>query len=89
MTGAGIALVLLAIFLSGGGDFNLGYWVLLPITTVSVGGALGGIIYSLMDHLRNQGRWKVAVANSLSLLLYIVSVWLSLVAALNVTGHWD
>jgi predicted membrane channel-forming protein YqfA (hemolysin III family) len=87
--GAGIALVLLAIFLLSPEDIDYGVWVILPMITVSVGGALGGIFHYLMDRLRCQGGWKKMMANIFSILVYILLLWLSLVAALNVTGHWD
>jgi hypothetical protein len=87
--GAGIALLLVVIFLFSGEDIIYGVWVFLPMITVAVGGAFGGICYYLMDHLRYQGGWKKVLANSSCLLVYIISLWLSLIAALNVTGHWD
>lgn len=91
LQGAGIALVLvlLFIFLLGGEDLDYGVWVFLPMITVPAGGALGGIFYYLMDHLRYQGGWKKVLANISSILVYILSLWISLAAALNVTGHWD
>jgi hypothetical protein len=89
--GAGIALVLVVIFLLmlSVGDIDYGVWVFLPMITVSVGGALGGIFYYLMDPLRYQGDWKKALANICCILVYFMLLWLSLVAALGVTGHWD
>lgn len=91
LQGAGIAfpLILFFIILLGGKDLDYGLWVFLPMITVSAGGAFGGIIYYLMDHLRYQGGWKKTLANLFCLLVFIILLWLSLIAALSVTGHWD
>ena len=87
LQGAAITLVLLVIFLYGGMNIDFGVWVCLPMTTVSVGGALGGICYYLMDPKRYQGGRNKALANHSSILVYFLLLWLSLVAALHVTGH--
>ena len=89
LQGAAIAQVLLVIFLLSSENIVFGVCVLFPMLSVSVGGALGGSYYSFMDHLRNQGSWEKAFATFASLLVYSILLWLSLVAALNFTGHWD
>jgi hypothetical protein len=87
LAGAGLALVILAMLLMG--NVEIGTWVLLPILSMSIAGATGGIFYFLMGGLFHQGGWKKAFAIISSALFYMVSLWLSLVAALNLTGHWS
>lgn len=84
-----ISLLLIVIYFTSKGDAGFGNWVLIPLFTVTVGGAFGGIFYYLMDHVRYHGGWKKIFANILSVLAYIVSLYLSLIIALNITGHWD
>jgi hypothetical protein len=89
LQGAGIALVLLMIFLLLPKNIVYGSWVLWPMLTVAIGGACGGIFYHLTGFLRSQGGWiKVAVI-ILCVLVYIVGLWLSLVYGLSVVGLWD
>jgi hypothetical protein len=87
LIGAVIALVLVNIYVAGFGKY--GAWIFWPISTVTVGGACGGIFYHLMDYVRQYGGWKKAAANILSVLVYILGLWLSLVAGLSQVGYWD
>jgi len=98
LQGAGIALVLAIIFqlfllliggLLVGKTFWQGVWEFFPLVTVTVGGALGGIVYYLMVQVWYPGGWKKVVATIFSALVYIVLLWLSLVAGFSATGHWD
>ena len=89
LAGAGIALVLLLIFMLALEDTAYGVWVFIPMTTVTAGGALGGIYCCFMDHLRAEGSWARAYANITSTLFYILLLWLSLIAGLHATGHWN
>ncbi|GAB3835604.1 hypothetical protein GCM10028821_32300 [Hymenobacter jeollabukensis] len=78
----------MAVFASGA-HLKFGLWTVLPLLTVPVAGAFGGLLYYLLDYLRYQGGWQKAVANVVSLVAYGVLLWLSLVAAFAVTGLWD
>ena len=89
LQGAGIALVLIIMFLVITGAIDEGLWIFLPMTTVTAGGAFGGIFYYLVNDLWSQTGWKRVAVNILCLLVYIFSLYFSLIAALNVTGHWD
>ena len=98
LQGAGIALVLVIIFLSiifpiggvlVGKKFWQGVWEFLPLVTVTVGGALGGIVYYLMVQVWYPSGWKKVLATIFSILVYIVLLWLSLVAGFSATGQWD
>ncbi|HEV7350455.1 potassium transporter KefB [Telluribacter sp.] len=85
LQGAGIAFILLILFFTIGGDINPGSkaWILLPLITVTIGGAAGGIIYYLLDSLRYQGGRKKYLANLLSLLAYILFVMVTFVLGMN------
>lgn len=93
LQGAAIACVLVCIFLSilfalsGGGSIKP--WILVPIVYVSVGGAFGGAFYSLMDVVRNQGAWQKVLANVVSVLAYMVGLYMFLILGLSVIGLWD
>lgn len=90
LQGAGIAFVLISIFLLGAatGNMHAGSWILVPLTVVPVGGAFGGAFYSIMDLLRHQGGWKKVLANISSVLVYFISLYLSLILALYAVGLW-
>lgn len=94
LVGAGIAFSLMIIFMYGdnvlhGKGWAFGFREYFPIITASVGGAIGGAFYWLMDPWRNQSGWKKILANILSLLVYVIVLWLSSVAGFAATGDWD
>jgi hypothetical protein len=91
LQGAGIAFILIFIFIfiSRKGKMDFEPWELLAVASVTVGGAFGGIFYDLMDILRIHGGWKKVLANVAAVLVYIVTLYLSLVLSLNATGQWD
>ncbi|QIP13811.1 potassium transporter KefB [Spirosoma aureum] len=89
--GAGIALILIALFLLPVREPDPAWgklWMIKPLLIVPVAGAIGGIIYHLLDHLRYQGGWKKALAYLLSLIGYIIAVWMGTVLGLAGT-LWD
>jgi hypothetical protein len=88
LQGAGIALILITIFLFGAGEPDPGWprlWMLRPLVIVPLAGAMGGVFYYYMDHLRYQGGWKKALAIILSLMVYIIGLWLGTVLGLDGT----
>ena len=92
--GAAIGLILMIIFMYGDNVIGSKYWFFtfreyFPMITISLGGACGGIFYSLMEPLRNQGGWYKIAANILCFVLFIVALWLSAVAGLATTGDWN
>jgi len=92
--GATVGLVLMIIFMYGGNVIGNKGWAFtfreyFPMITISVGGACGGIFYSLMEPLRNQGGWYKVVANILCFVVFVVALWLSAVAGFAATGDWD
>jgi len=87
--GALISFTLVTLFLFFIGALNDGAWVLLPITTVTIGGACGGVFFYLATDLVFRQGTKRIIAIILSALVYAVGVWMSLIIALAITGHWD
>lgn len=91
LQGAGIAFPLILLFLvsAGAGDPDWPrFWMIRPLVIVPLAGALGGVFYYNMDHLRDQGGSRKALANVLSLLVYLVVLWLGTVLGLDGTW-WD
>jgi hypothetical protein len=91
LQGAGIALILIIIFLTSAGEGDPDwprYWMIRPLVIVPLAGALGGLFYYNMDHLRDQGGWRRVLANVLSLVVYLVVLWLGVVLGLDGTW-WD
>lgn len=89
--GAGIALILISIFLLGVDNPKPEWgklWMLKPLIIVPLAGAMGGIFYHFMDHLRYQGSWQKAAAYVLSFIGYVIVLWLGTVLGLNGT-LWD
>ena len=86
--GGAIALVLIIIFLSGVDEPNPEWpklWMVRPLIIVPLAGAMGGVFYYFMDHLRHLGGWKKAVAFILSFIGYLIALWLGTVLGLDGT----
>lgn len=86
--GAGIALILISFFLISAGAGSPEwptFWRIRPLVIVPFAGAMGGLFYHLMDYFRLQGGWKKIVANIVSLLVYIIGLWLGTVLGLDGT----
>ena len=85
MVGAGIGLVIISVFLlmapKGNPEWP-DYWYIRPLITVPYAGAMAGLFYYLMDRLRKQGGWKMVVANTLSVLIFIIGLWMGTVLGL-------
>ena len=88
LQGAVIALTLILLFLLKAGEPDPAWgklWMIRPLVIVPVAGAMGGVFYYLMDHLRHQGGWRKAIAIILSLVVYIIGLWLGTVLGLDGT----
>lgn len=91
LVGAGIGLTLISFFLLGAGEPAPHWptlWWIRPLLVVPAAGALGGLFYYNMDPLRAQGGWRTAFAYILSLLVYLLVLWLGTVLGLAGT-MWD
>lgn len=89
LTGTGVALTLMTIFLLIVGGFDDGFWILIPASAVTIAGALGGIFYDVVDHIRRQRNWNKLVVDIVCVLAYLAGLYMSLILALNFTGDWD
>lgn len=90
LLGAGIALLLITFFLLDAGEPRPEWsklWRVRPLIIVPMAGAMGGVFYHLMDNLRYQGGWKKILANVLSLVVFIIGLWLGSVLGLKGT-YW-
>ncbi len=88
LTGAGIALILIAIFLSGVDRPDPAWpklWMVKPLIIVPLAGAMGGLFFYLMQPFRYKGGWQKIVATIVSLIVYIIGLWLGSVLGLNGT----
>jgi len=88
LQGGGIAFLLIALFLLGAGEPNPAWpklWMVKPLIIVPFAGAMGGVFYYFMDHLRYQGGWRKILAHILSLVVYIFGLWIGTVLGLNGT----
>ena len=89
--GALIALILISIFLLGAGEPNPAWgklWMIKPLIIVPLAGSMGGVFYYLMDELSYQGGWRRILTNILSLIVFIIGLWLGTVLGLNGT-YWN
>jgi hypothetical protein len=89
--GAGIALVLICIFLAGVQHPNPEwptFWYIRPLIIVPLAGAAGGACYYFIDRLRSQGGWQKIVTGIVSLLVYVIGLWLGTILGLAGT-LWD
>jgi hypothetical protein len=91
LQGAGIGLIVILFFLVGTAEPDPGwskFWIIKPLIMVALAGALGGFFFYNMDHLLCQGGWREAFTYIMSLMVYLMVVWLGAVLGLNGT-MWD
>lgn len=91
LIGAGIALILILLFLSGVKEPNPDwgkFWMIKPLIIVPLTGVLGGAFYYLMNYLSRQGKLNSTVAIILSLIAYVIILWMGTVVGLDGT-LWD
>ena len=90
LQGAAIALVLISLFIipvEGKPEWGR-FWMIRPLVIVPLTGALGGLFYYFMDEFRTQGPGLKLFVNFLSLLVYVIGLWLGTVIGLDGT-MWD
>ena len=63
-------------------------WMIKSLVLVPLAGAMGGLFYYFMDYLRCKGGWKKVLAYLLSLLAFLIALWLGIVVGLDGT-YWD
>lgn len=88
LQGASIAFVLISVFLFTVDNPNPAwpkYWMVRPLMIVPAAGAMGGLLFYLMDYVRAMGGWKKPVAYIISILGYVVALWMGTVVGLDGT----
>jgi hypothetical protein len=84
LIGAGVGLILISVFVFGVDkpDPEWGkYWRIRPLIVTPIAGAMGGAFYYLMDHLVSKGLNRT-VAVILSLIVFVIGLWLGTVLGL-------
>lgn len=66
-----------------------GEWIFMPVVTVTISGAIGGVFFFIFDQLGPEKGWSKVVFRILGIAFYAGILWLSLVLAYSITGHWD
>ena len=87
LIGAGIALLLILLFLSGVDDPDPKWgkgWMVKPLIVVPMAGAVGGAFFYFMEVMSTRGMNKT-VAILLGVFIYIIGLWLGSVLGLNGT----
>ena len=85
LIGAGIALVLITIFLLGVDEPNPEWpklWMIRPLVVVPIAGAFGGFLTFHIDKRLNQGTWAKIAAVVLSFIAYVFVLWMGSVLGL-------
>ncbi len=91
LRGAGIGFLLISLFLvtADGVQPEWGsLWMLRPLLVVPFAGAMGGLFYTFLDPWRRQGAWQRLVANVLSVVVFVIGLWLGSVLGLDGT-YWN
>ncbi len=92
LTGAAIGFLLIASFL-----FIPNYtadpswpknWIVKPLIMVPLAGAMGGLSYHFINTVALYKRWSMTLANIVSVLFFIIGLWLGTVLGLDGT-MWD
>jgi len=91
LIGAGIALTLIVVFLSGTGEPDPAwgkFWMIRPLVVVPFAGAMGGVFYHLMSPVRAKGGWKQVLAVILCVIVYVFGLWIGTILGLDGT-YWN
>ncbi|MET0393820.1 MAG: hypothetical protein ABW019_11800 [Chitinophagaceae bacterium] len=91
LTGAGIALSLIVVFLLGVNNADPAwgkYWMIRPLLIVPLAGAGGGLFYYLMDRWRPRFGWNRIVVIIVSVIAYIIGLWIGTILGLDGT-YWN
>jgi hypothetical protein len=88
LIGGGIAMALIAFFLLPIENPDPAwpkYWMVRPFIIVTLAGAAGGAFFALMRPMRRQGGWVMVAGYVLSLIVYVIGLWLGTVLGLDGT----
>jgi len=88
LIGAGIALALIALFLLPirDPDPEWGpFWVVRPFLIVPLAGAMGALCSHILDSMRYRYGWNKILTIIVSILIYIIGLWMGVVLGLHGT----
>lgn len=91
LAGAGIGLLLICLFLSSAGHPNPFWpklWILRPLIIVPFAGAIAGLCNYYLVYFHNIMGVNKTVAMILSVVIFIIGLWLGIVLGLNGT-YWN
>jgi hypothetical protein len=91
LVGAGIGLLLICLFLSTAGNPNPAWsklWFLRPLIIVPLAGAMGGLCNYYLVYFHNVMGVNKTVAMILSVVIFIIGLWLGIVLGLDGT-YWN
>jgi hypothetical protein len=89
--GAGIGLVLITLFLFTAGTPDPSwprFWRIQPLIIVPLAGAMGGLCNYFLVHHYNLIRLNKTFAIILSVLIFVIGLWMGIVLGLDGT-YWD
>ncbi|QMU30903.1 potassium transporter KefB [Adhaeribacter radiodurans] len=90
VVGAGIALLVISFFVFGVDNPHPEwgkFWQVRPLIITPLAGAIGGAFYSFLDYQSSRG-FNRTVAILLSIVVYLIGLWLGIVLGLAGT-MWD
>lgn len=88
LIGAGVGLMVISFFVFGADAPKPEWgklWMIKPLIITPIAGAMGGAFYYFMDYLSSRGGLNKTVAIILSLIVFLVGLWLGIVLGLNGT----
>ena len=88
MIGAGIALAVISLFVFGVDNARPEWgplWMIRPLIVTPLAGATGGAFYFFMDRMRAKGQINGFVVIILSVIVYVIGLWLGIVLGLDGT----
>jgi len=91
LVGAGIGLLLISLFLLSAGEPNPEWgklWMIRPLIIVPLAGAMGGLCNYFIVHINYQVGVNKTIAMILSVIVFIIGLWLGIVLGLDGT-MWD
>ena len=91
LLGASIGLVLISVFLITAGEGDPEWhklWMLRPLIIVPLAGAAGGVFHFFMNYFGSQLGWNKIIIAFVSLIVFIVGLWMGIVLGLDGT-YWD
>jgi hypothetical protein len=91
LVGAGIGLLLISFFLLSAGAPNPEWgklWMIRPLIIVPLAGAMGGLCNYFIVNYRNQVGVNKVIAVLLSVIVFMVGLWMGVVLGLDGT-LWD